>query len=422
MPAGDPMSFENPYRPGAGHPPPFLAGRESEQDAFRELVKQRTVLRNAILTGLRGVGKTVLLDRLKPIALEQGWLWVGTDLSESASIDEDSMALRLLTDLSVVTSTLVTGAEQQATIGFGAEAISTNRTLNHRALLKIYQETPGLVSDRLKEVLEVVWRYLGAMGKKGIMFSYDEAQNLSDHAADRQYPLSILLDVFQSIQKKGVPFMLVLTGLPTLFPKLVEARTYSERMFKTLFLDRLDAKDSRKAVKKPLDIEGCPIKLTDHAVDVICKQSSGYPYFIQFICREAYDSVIQKLGSKEKPVVPIDEIIQKLDQDFFFGRWQRATDRQRELLYAASFLALSDPEFTIQQLAAKTREVLKKPFSSSHINQMLTALAERSLVYKNRHGKYSFAVPLMEGFIQRQPPPEGVKDSTPLFEALRLPY
>ncbi len=85
--------FANPFRPGAGHMPPYLAGRSPEKRAFMKLLEQDVVLENAVLTGLRGVGKTVLLDTLKPLAISAGWLWVGTDLSESTSISEERLAI-----------------------------------------------------------------------------------------------------------------------------------------------------------------------------------------------------------------------------------------------------------------------------------------------------------------------------------------
>jgi len=100
-------SFENPYRPGAGHMPPYLAGRGSETEEFKRLLEQQLILNNVVLTGLRGVGKTVLLEKWKPIAISKKWLWVGTDLSESTSVSEKTLVLRLLTDLSVVTSAIV---------------------------------------------------------------------------------------------------------------------------------------------------------------------------------------------------------------------------------------------------------------------------------------------------------------------------
>lgn len=394
--------FKNPFRPGAGHMPPYLAGRNKETEEFRQLLSQETVLENLILTGLRGVGKTVLMESLKPLAFGERWQWVGTDLSEASSISEDNIATRLLTDLSVVTSSVVIATRIQQQMGFGGERKFVHDTLNFHALAHIYQQTPGLASDKLKQVLEVTWACLGNEKPRGIIFAYDEAQNLSDHAAKEHFPLSLLLDVFQSIQRKNIPFMLLLTGLPTLFPKLVEARTYTERMFHTIFLDRLNEADSREAILKPIENSKCPVSFNKSSVDTITKISGGYPYFIQFICREVYDVFIQKITAGEKPTVPIEEIVRKLDADFFSGRWARATDRQRELLGIIASLESCDHEFTVQEIVERSKLDLTKPFSSSHVNQMLASLTDVGLVYKNRHGKYSFAVPLLDRFIRRQ--------------------
>ena len=98
--------FQNPFRPGAGHPPPYLAGRDDEKKEFLKFLEQRTVMTNVVLTGLRGVGKTVLLETFKPIAVAKGWLWAGTDLSESATVSEDNIAIRLLADLSPLVASL----------------------------------------------------------------------------------------------------------------------------------------------------------------------------------------------------------------------------------------------------------------------------------------------------------------------------
>src|SRR5665213_3950410 len=88
----------NPFRPGAGHMPPYLAGREEEKKEFTKLLSQDVVIANLILTGLRGLGKTVLLETFKPIALAADWLWVGTDMSESMTVSEETLAVRLLAD------------------------------------------------------------------------------------------------------------------------------------------------------------------------------------------------------------------------------------------------------------------------------------------------------------------------------------
>jgi hypothetical protein len=394
-------AFANPFRPGAGHMPPYLAGRQKEKEEFLRLLAQEVVLENMVLTGLRGVGKTVLLDTFKPLAIEQGWLWVGTDLSESTSISEARIAVRLMTDLAPLTSSIIL-TEDRPIIGFNRLAERVTRRLDFETMSELYDTTPGLASDKLKAVLEFVWSCLDGQQIKGVIFAYDEAQNLSDHASSTEYPLSLMLDVFQSIQKKGIPFMLVLVGLPTLFPKLVEARTFAERMFHVVFLKRLNEQDSRDAILKPIQDAKCPLKLNEESVRLIVQVSGGYPYFIQFICREVYDAFLQQRDAGRRTSVPIDDITRKLDNNFFAGRWARATDRQRELLTVVASLENCDEEFTVQEVSAQSKTLLQKPFSPSHVSQMLADLSESGLVYKNRHGKYSFAVPLLGRFILRQ--------------------
>lgn len=394
--------FPNPFRPGAGHMPPHLAGRELETKEFLKLISQTTILENMVLTGLRGVGKTVLLDTFKPLAIANNWLWIGTDLSESAIVSEENLAIRLLTDLSVVTSNTLLSQEKISKIGFmDTEEIIENK-LGFNFLFSLYQKTPGLVLDKLKYVLEFVWACLQPQNVQGLIFAYDEAQNLSDQAAKEQYPLGILLDTFQSIQKKNIPLMLLLTGLPTLFPKLVESRTFTERMFRVVFLKRLNEKDSREAILKPIAKNNCPVKFTEDSVNLIIEHSGGYPYFIQFICKEAYDAFLPKLAAGEDPSVPLTEITRKLDTDFFAGRWARATDRQRELLLIIAQLENSEEEFSVQDIVELSKKTMEKSFSGSHVNQMLSSLSSAGLIYKNRFGKYSFAVPLLGQFILRQ--------------------
>lgn len=396
-----PATFGNPFRPGAGHPPPYLAGRTAENREFHRLLAQTLVLENLVLTGLRGVGKTVLLDTFKPMAIGSGWLWIGTDLSESTSVSEQSLTTRILSDLSLITSSVVIAEDRIPSLGFARSSRSVEHRLDYPTLMEVLEVTPGLSSDKLKAVLELAWTCLRAQGARGVVFAYDEAQTLSDHADDREYPLSLLLEVFQSLQKKGHPLMLALTGLPTLFPKLVEARTFAERMFRVLFLDRLGEEDSRDAIQKPIEDARCPVTFRAEAVERVIALSGGYPYFIQFICRELFDATLQQAGG-EAPTVPVDAVLQKLDSDFFAGRWARATDRQRELLEVVAQLEDPDGEFSVQDIVENSRRRLKKGFSSSHANQMLATLGANGLVYKNRHGKYSLAVPLLGQFIRRQ--------------------
>src|SRR5687768_8160175 len=140
--------FKNPFRPGAGHMPPHLAGRTEHTQEFRKLLTQDVVLENLVLTGLRGTGKTVLLDRFKPLSIKDGWKWVGTDLSESTSLSEERIALRLITDLAVVTSAIVLDRREVKRIGFAPAVTTVSRYLDFNMLVALYETTPGLVLDK----------------------------------------------------------------------------------------------------------------------------------------------------------------------------------------------------------------------------------------------------------------------------------
>ncbi len=395
------LIFENPFKPGAGHRPPYLAGRTEEKQDFIKLLTQTTILENVILTGLRGVGKTVLLEEFKVLAIKDGWMWVGNDFSEVISISDENLAIRILTDLSLVTSLITIDEDVTQRPGFGETQVKIPVKLDYTQLVRIYQNTPGLIIDKLKHILELSWFYLSKYGKKGMVFAYDEAQNLSDHESKTEFPLSLILDLFQSIQRKGIPYMLVLTGLPTLFPKLVDARTYSERMFKVLFLKRLLENESKEAILKPIGDTNCPVSFSAESVSLIIQHSGGYPYFIQFICREVFDIFIQKIGSDQPASVPVNEIIRKLDKDFFSARWSRASDRQKEIMIIISRLENCDKEFTVQEVVEESKKA-GTPIGNSNANQMLSGLIEKGLLYKNRHGRYMFAVPLLGNFIRRQ--------------------
>jgi hypothetical protein len=394
----------NPFRPGNGQRPVYLAGRTKEQDTFTQMVRE-TLPQNAIVTGLRGVGKTVLLEELKPIAQSNGWLWTGNDLSESASLTEDRIARRIVLDLSTLLAPIVIQTEQKNPMGFTNSATSTTRPLTFDDLWKTYEGSPGLATDKLKAVFSQVLRMLESQTNiKGIIFAYDEAQNLSDHALAREFPVSVLLDVFSYFQRQSsrCQFRLVLTGLPTLFPKLNEARTYTERMFHVMHLQRLEDVDARQAVIKPIEITKSRLRFSPKAIEDIVSLSDGYPYFIQFLCKEVFDAWIGKITVGEAPSVPMDNIIEKLDQDFFAPRWARATDRQQDFMKVVSTLPNAEDEFSVNEIVAASKSLLKKGFTPSHATQILQALAEKGLMYRNRRGGYCFAVPLLSRFIDRQ--------------------
>ncbi len=355
---------------------------------------------NVVLTGLRGTGKTVLMeDKYKPVAQKEGWAWVGSDFSESSFLTEGNLCVRLLTDLAIFTSCL-TVETRDGTLGF--DAPNAKRSLSFDFLVTHCESQPGLTVDKLKSTLDLVWSVAKSKGTRGIIFAYDEAQVVQDRAEKEQYPLAVLLEAFQSLQRRGAKYFLLLTGLPTLFPKLVESRTYAERMFAIQELGRLTPAASREAIEQPL--QETKWKFTASAIHEIIQNSDGYPYFIQFICRETLDHLIAR--PKER-AVPMDAIIRKLDSDFFAGRWENVTDRQRELLFCIAKLGQGklgqNDEFAIGEIVEVSRELKSiRPFSANDVSQMLPRLIEKGLVYKNRLGKYCFAVPLFAGFIRRR--------------------
>lgn len=402
--------FPNPFRPGAGQPPPYLAGRKKETDEFEGLLSQKPVYKNLVITGLRGVGKTVLLESLKPIAMKNSWFWAGTDLSESSSISEHSLSIRILTDLATFVSYFTITEEERRHIGFSSTTEKKDVRLTYSTLVNIYNATPGLDVDKLKNVLEVVWNVVKEK-VNGIVLAYDEAQILKDKAQEKQFPLSLLLEAIQYLQRKEIPYLLILTGLPTLVNTLSETRTYSERMFQIITLNRLNDAESKEAILVPIEKDHCPVTFTERGIAEIIKYSSGYPYFIQFFCKEAFDSILQQIKvGKHKPRIIISEFVRKLDTDFYAGRWSRVTDRQRELLIVIAKLPNANEEFTANDISKKSIEILGNPFAPAYVINSLVRLISIGLIFKNRRGKYSFAVPLLADYINRQEEENNVKN------------
>ena len=173
-------------------------------------------------------------------------------------------------------------------------------------------------------------------------------------------------------------------------------------MFHTIFLKKLDEAAAREAILKPVQDAKGATTFSPETVERIVVISGGYPYFIQFICKEVFDAWIVQAEFGISPSIPESAIVKKLDADFFHGRWARATDRQRELMQVIALLPNAEMEFSVSEVVSGSDQSSYKPFKQSHVSKMLKELADSGLVYKNRWGKYSLAVPLMSQFIQRQ--------------------
>jgi hypothetical protein len=138
-------------------------------------------------------------------------------------------------------------------------------------------------------------------------------------------------------------------------------------------------------------------------VNTIVEMSGGYPYFIQFVCKEVFDAWMNRIKSDQPVSVPEEEILRKLDQRFFSARWDNATDRQREFMTVVAFLQPSGGEFTVADVVGSSQAMLpSNPFNTNNAQMMLKTLIENDFIFRNRRGKYSFAVPLLDRFIRRQ--------------------
>lgn len=229
----------DPLRADAGFSPPDPAGRGREIEQFEKLLEQDDViLQNPLLTGPGGAGKTALMETFRTCARRRGWVWVGTDLAAAAGLTEERLAARLLADLAVATSGWTVTAERTSGMGFAPRFEEREIRATRGVLREIFNGTPGLMQDKLKKVVALAGQWAREQGFRGIVFGCAGAQTLCDQDLAEEFPLALLLSVFQSVQRAGIPAMLLLAGLPELPLKLAEVRTFSERMFRVIPLTR----------------------------------------------------------------------------------------------------------------------------------------------------------------------------------------
>jgi hypothetical protein len=398
--------IENPYRPGAGHVPPFLAGREDEQMRFKRAIHQTRPSDNFLITGLRGFGKTVLLDRARQIAEQGHWIWVGNDLSESSSLSEERLALRILTDLAHTISAKrlpIEGTPGRAQSTPSGATRDVDREQDVFATLKdIYERAPGLPSDRLKAVLNCATSLAARARATGIILAYDEAQCLSDHAERNEFPMSMLVETIGALQKisAAVPIMLVLCGLPQVQDALTETRTYTERMFQVLNLDRLSRDETRAAIANPIATLTPPLHAPIELIEKVVDLSGGYPYLIQFFGKELVEKLLENGGMLPANSFPDADTIERLDAGLFGARWNKTTDKQREFLGLLACRPMNTgPEFSAQEISHLDPG---GDLSNAYASQMLQSLCDRGLIYRARRGRFAFTVPMSEIMISRR--------------------
>jgi len=384
----------NPYAPGAGQRPPELAGRDEQLHAF-DVVLQRVAARrperSLILTGLRGVGKTVLLNALRSTAVRAGW---GTGKLEARP--DQSLRRPLSSALHTAVRELGHPQPDESDHILGVIKSFAQRDAGAGAALRD-RWSPGIdapavrgradsgdIEIDLVEVLTDVGGLAADVGK-GVAIFVDEMQDLGPD------DVSALCAACHEISQSALPVIVVGAGLPFLPAVLSASKSYSERLFSYQRIDRLDRTAADRALAAPAGQEGA--SFTPEALDRMFEATGGYPYFIQAYGRETWDLAPATPITADDVAVAAPAAEAELAVGFFGSRYERATPAERDYLQAMATAAEKDPETTIDGsvLTASVADVLgKKPQSLSPARD---ALMKKGLIYSAERGRIAFTVP-----------------------------
>ncbi|RVU41945.1 ATP-binding protein [Rheinheimera riviphila] len=383
--------YSNPFAPGAGSRPPELAGRDTILDAARvscgRAIKGRNA-RSIMLLGLRGTGKTVLLNEIGRIAQQQGLI-----VSKVESPERESLARLLYPEMRKVMRSL-SGVETAKHIA--------NRGLkglrNFASIFKIdiagveigVEPEPGLADSGdlqydLPDIFEVIGQAAQAAGKGWILL-IDEVQYLSD--AD----LSALIVAIHRMSQDGLPVLLVGAGLPQVARLAGEAKSYAERLFLYPTVDALDRPSAIQAVEKPILDEGAAIEAL--ALNEIVELTRGYPFFLQEWASTAWNYA----GGPEITFGDVKnsyaETLASLDEGFFRVRIDRLT--KSEVQFVKTMSELGDGPYAMADIAKGMGRTL------SSLGPTRASIIHKGMVYSTDHGYLNFTVPLFAEFMRRQ--------------------
>lgn len=376
----DPIA--NPYAPGAGTPPPELVGRdqiiEDAEIAMRRVVSARTS-QHQLITGLRGVGKTVLLGKLTALAEHIGFRVIrieavgGDDtvrslLRQARRVVEDidrSSAARALRSIESVSLTV-------AGTGFTVDRFDT--TPDREAL-----------ADVLVEVARVA-----ATKDVGVTLAIDEAQMVDSHDLRR-----ILAGVHRCNQD-GLPLFAALAGLPNLVGVVASASTYAERMFRVTDLGPLNPDQVRQAVLRPAEELG--VSWSSEAAESIVDRSDGYPFFVQTWAYHTWNAAQDEpisLADVERAEVNAS---QALDASFFAARTARIP--ASEISYVQALASLGPGPHRSGDVASAAGK------TTSQVAAFRDRLIREGLIYSPRYGWVEFAIPHFDAYTRRALPGE----------------
>ncbi|MFC2641700.1 MAG: AAA family ATPase [Propionibacterium acidifaciens] len=387
--------IRNPYAPGAGQRPPELAGR-GEQLAHFDVVLERVARsrpeRSLILTGLRGVGKTVLLNALRGQAVRARW---GTGKLESRP-DQTlrrplgaalHMAVRELghSDTDQILGEIRAFIERDAKPG---AKLAERWNPGIRVPAVKGRADSGDIEIDLVELFTDLGGLAADMGV-GIGVFIDEMQDLGP--AD----VSALCAACHEISQQRLPLIVIGAGLPHLPALLSASKSYSERLFSYQNIDRLDRAEADKALQVPAQDEDAD--WGPDALAAMYEATGGYPYFIQAYGKAVWDVAASSPISADDVRVGTPEAEGELAVGFFGSRFERATPAERDYLRTMAELSTDDAEVSSSEVAARLG---RKPQSLSPARD---ALMKKGLIYSGERGKIAFTVPHFGRYLRRQP-------------------
>jgi hypothetical protein len=383
----------NPFMPGNGIEPRYLAGREEYLSSFEKSLKsfERGLPRNTVVSGLRGTGKTVLLRRYKVIAESKGWLTVEREFNERFSNEED-FAEAIVGDI-ISKATEVSLIQKAKKLGKKiADVIKPEELSAYGITYKpFYKGKKHLLEDHLKEILVKNWQVFRKADKKGVVFLYDEFHTVRDAKDKKSFPLASLLGAISYAQRNGCRYYLCIGGLPIITTNLKNAKTYTERMFEIREVGNLDEKEAERAIVNSL--KSSEYEFEQELIDKVVSETRGYPYFIQFY---GY-FIIENTAKKKIELVDLTKIKSKLlgelDLSFFMDRLNLASTKEKQVLF--SMAKIGENEIETSQII-KTSKIGK-----AILMELLKRLIEKGLIYRSSRGRYGFTLPLFREFLLR---------------------
>lgn len=383
----------NPFMPGAGMQPPELVGRERDLEIVDRMIartKLNNLDRGIIFSGLRGVGKTVLLVKLQEMAAGKNMLTA--KIESSGNPDDDYEAIFHEINLAAMKIHLVGGLKKRL-----GDVISNIKSMSFGAFglsASVSRESSAQTSEnpfKLELLIESITTEL-KKSNSGLYLFIDELQEMADE------PLGTLMSIQHKMGQRSLPFYIIGAGLPNLPGVLSKSRSYAERLFEYRTIGQLSDADAAEGFQKPARRNGRPF--TDDALNELIKVSSGYPYFIQAYGKAAWNAS----GSNPIPLQAVTKseacARAELDDGLYSARWQRTTPTGRRYLAAMAKIGTESPSST-----AEVADRLGK--ATGEISMTRDKLIKLGLIYSPEYGKVAFTVPGMGEFILRAMPSDG---------------